>query len=463
MAEIWIYNTLTRRKERFIPFQPGHVKMYVCGVTVYDYCHLGHARVMVVFDVVYRYFRHRGFKVTYVRNITDIDDKIIQRAAAEGIPFQELTERYIEAMHQDEEALGVLRPTFEPRATQAIDKIIEMIQKLLEKGHAYVAENGDVYYAVESFKEYGKLSGKRPEELMAGARVEVSDAKRSPLDFVLWKRAKPGEPSWESPWGPGRPGWHIECSAMSTSLLGGTFDIHGGGQDLIFPHHENEIAQSQAALDEPFARYWMHVGFVRVNQEKMSKSLGNVFLIRELLKRYPGEAIRFFILSSHYRRPLEYTEESVAQAKRGLERLYLALRRLPKTEEEGVDERAKPYERAFHEAMADDFNTPEAIATLFELAREINRLKRENLEEAARLGRTLKALGEPLGILQRDPEQFLRGEAPLSEEEISRLIQERAEARKRRDFATADRIRDQLKEKGILLEDTPEGTVWRRG
>ncbi len=455
-----LYNSLTRRKEVFTPLEPGKVRMYVCGMTVYDYCHLGHARVMVVFDVLARYLRWKGYEVTYVRNITDIDDKIIRRAAEAGVPIETLTERFIEAMHEDERALGCLPPDREPRATRAIDAIIAMIQRLIDEGYAYLGDNGDVYYAVARFRDYGKLSGKKPEELRAGARVEVSEAKRDPLDFVLWKRAKPGEPAWDSPWGPGRPGWHIECSAMSTQCLGPHFDIHGGGADLQFPHHENEIAQSEAATGQPFVDYWVHVGFVRVDREKMSKSLGNFFTIRDLLAKYPGEVIRFFILTSHYRSPLDFSEQSLAQGRAALTRLYTTLRGLPEADE---GEEGEIWRRRFEAAMDDDLNTPEALAVLFELAKEINRLGDQDPARATRLAATLKKLGGVLGLLSQDPEHFLQGgEAGLSDEEIERLIEEREQARKRRDWATADRIRDQLKARGIVLEDTPQGTLWRR-
>ncbi|GAB6067748.1 cysteine--tRNA ligase [Methylothermus subterraneus] len=454
-----IFNSLTRRKEIFRPILPGKVRMYVCGVTVYDYCHLGHGRVMVVFDSIARYLRWLGFELTYVRNITDIDDKIIRRAEELKIPIAALTEKFIQAMHEDERALGCLPPDLEPRATQSIPQIIAMIQTLLDKGYAYLGDNGDVYFAVGKFAGYGKLSGKNLEELRAGARVEVAEAKRDPLDFVLWKRAKPNEPAWDSPWGLGRPGWHIECSAMSTSCLGAHFDIHGGGADLQFPHHENEIAQSEGATGEPFANYWIHVGFVRIDQEKMSKSLGNVFTLRELLERYPGEAIRFFLLTSHYRSPLDYSEDSLVSAKAGLERLYTALRGLP---ENAVQMDEQNFSVRFKQAMDDDFNTPEALAVLFDLAKEINRLKSQDLKRAARLGATLKSLGGVVGLLQQDPEAFLRGKTPLPAEAIERLIEARNQARKARDWATADRIREQLKAHGIVLEDTPQGTLWRR-
>ncbi|MGZ8214235.1 MAG: cysteine--tRNA ligase, partial [Methylosarcina sp.] len=395
-----IYNTLTRQKEPFKPRVSGKVGMYVCGMTVYDYCHIGHARVMVVFDTVARYFRYSGYELTYVRNITDIDDKIIQRANENGEDFRQLTARFIDAMHEDERALGVLPPDIEPRATQSIASIIAMIEALLGKGYAYVGSNGDVYYSVAKFEKYGRLSGKNLEDLQAGERVDVDPAKQNALDFVLWKMAKANEPAWESPWGPGRPGWHIECSAMSTCCLGNHFDIHGGGMDLQFPHHENEIAQSEGATGEPFVNLWMHNGFVRVNEEKMSKSLGNFFTVREVLKSYRPEIIRFFILSSHYRSPLNYSNEQQNDAKAGLDRLYTALR--------GVSATAAPassgYENRFKEAMDDDFNTPVAIAVLFDLARELNKAKQNEPAKAAEIARDLKFFGGLLGILQDDPE-----------------------------------------------------------
>ncbi len=457
-----IYNDLHRRKEAFEPLEPGRVRMYVCGMTVYDYCHLGHARVVVVFDVVQRYLKARGFEVTYVRNITDIDDKIIQRANEQGVPFHELTARFIDAMHEDFDALGVERPTIEPRATEHLGEILAMIERLIERGHAYVAENGDVYYDVRSFPEYGKLSGKSIDDLEAGARVEPGEGKRDPLDFALWKAAKPGEPAWDSPWGQGRPGWHIECSAMSTTALGDTFDIHGGGADLTFPHHENEIAQSEGATGHPFVRYWMHNGFVRVNDEKMAKSLGNFFTIREILERYRPEEVRYFILTSHYRSPLNYDETHLVNARKALDRLYTALRGLPAAE----PGEAEKYVEAFNAAMDDDFNTPEALAVLFELVREINRERGQDPEKAARMGAELKRLGGILGLLQDDPETWLKGgsggESGLSDEQIEALIQQRLEARKARNWAEADRIRDELKAQGIVLEDTPQGTSWRR-
>ncbi len=455
-----IYNDLHNRKEEFQPIEPGKIRMYVCGMTVYDYCHLGHARMIVVFDVVYRYLKARGYDVTYVRNITDIDDKIIQRANEQGIPFHELTGKFIDAMHEDLAALGVEPPSQEPRATEHIDEILEMIQKLIDNGHAYVTDSGDVYYSVSSFPEYGKLSGKSIEDLQAGARVESSDEKRDPLDFALWKAAKPGEPAWDSPWGKGRPGWHIECSAMSTKALGDTFDIHGGGADLTFPHHENEIAQSEGATCHHFVNYWMHNGFVRVNDEKMSKSLGNFFTIREIMQHYRPEEIRYFILTSHYRSPLNYDEEHLLNARQALNRFYTALRGLPEAEPGDADK----WLEAFNEAMDDDFNTPEALAAMFELVREINKVRGEDQARAARMAATLKQMGAVLGILQDDPEQWLRGGVGdgLSDEEIETLIQQRLDARKEKNWAEADRIRDELKEKGVILEDGAGGTTWRR-
>ena len=457
-----IYNDLTNRKEEFKPLEPGKVRMYVCGMTVYDLCHLGHARVMVVFDVVYRYLQAMGYDVTYIRNITDIDDKIINRANENGEPFSELTERYIAAMHEDAGALGVLLPDDEPKATAHIAEIIAMVQKLIDNGHAYLAENGDVYYDVKSFPGYGKLSGKSIDDLQSGARVEVGDIKRDPLDFVLWKSAKPGEPYWQSPWGDGRPGWHIECSAMSTCCLGDTFDIHGGGADLTFPHHENEIAQSEGATGKPFVNYWMHNGFVRINDEKMSKSLGNFFTVREILTRYRPEEVRYFILTSQYRSPLNYDEEHLDNARGALTRFYTALRGLAEAQPAGGESFAERYQAA----MDDDFNTPEALAVLFDLAREINRVRAEDESRAVGLGAELRRLGGILGILQDDAESYLRGGAApgdgLTDDTIETMIQQRLDARASKDWAEADRIRDQLKDQGVLLEDGPQGTTWRR-
>lgn len=456
-----IYNDLSRSKETFEPLQPGKVNLYVCGMTVYDLCHLGHARVMVVFDVVYRYLKAVGYDVTYIRNITDIDDKIINRANENGEPFHELTERFIQAMHEDSDALGIIPPDAEPKATDHIAEIISMCEKLIEKGHAYVADNGDVYYDVYSFPAYGKLSGKSLEDLQAGARVEPGDVKRNPLDFALWKSAKPDEPSWQSPWGDGRPGWHIECSAMSTKALGDTFDIHGGGADLTFPHHENEIAQSEGATGHPFVKYWMHNGFVRINDEKMSKSLGNFFTVREILERYQAEEVRYFILTSQYRSPLNYSDEHLDNARNALTRFYTALRGLP----EATPTADTQFEKDFHAAMQDDFNTPEALATLFELVREINRVRADDEAAAVSLGALLRQLGDLIGILQSDAESYLRGGASANDgdAEIDALVAQRNEAKANKDWGTADEIRNKLQEMGVVLEDGPSGTTWRRG
>jgi cysteinyl-tRNA synthetase len=480
-----IHNSLTGRKEPFRPIVPGEVRMYVCGMTVYDYCHLGHARMLIAFDVVRRHLKASGYRVTFVRNITDIDDKIIKRAAENGEPMSALTDRFIRAYHEDCEALGVERADFEPRATEYLPQIIAMVARLVEKGYAYVGDNGDVYYSVSRFEPYGQLSGKRLADLRAGARIDVDEAKRDPLDFVLWKAAKPGEPSWESPWGPGRPGWHIECSAMSVELLGTHFDIHGGGMDLKFPHHENEIAQTCAACGSKFVNLWMHNGFVRVDDEKMSKSLGNFFTVREVLEwvRDP-EVVRYLMIGSHYRGPINYTSESLAQSDAALERLYLALRGVQPAKRAPA---AAATER-FIAAMDDDFNTPEAIAELQSLARAINTAKAAGrLEEAGLVAGELRGLAARLGLLGQDPETFLRkrpkrvaGDRPdegsaarekggsepgaLSDADIERLIEERATARKAKDFKESDRIRDTLAAGGVVLEDQPGGkTLWRRG
>jgi len=457
-----IYNSLTNKKETFKPIVEGEVKLYVCGMTVYDFCHLGHARVLVAFDVVYRFLKARGYDVTYVRNITDIDDKIIARANENGEEFLALTERFIDAMHEDERALGVLPPTKEPKATENIPEIIAMIETLIEKGHAYVGESGDVYYDVSSFPEYGKLSGRKVDDLRAGERIAVDESKKDPLDFVLWKPAKPDEPSWESPWGDGRPGWHIECSAMSTSILGNNFDIHGGGHDLQFPHHENEIAQSEACTGEHFANYWMHNGFIRINDEKMSKSLNNFFTIRDVLESYSPEAVRYFLLSSHYRSPLNYSTESLDGAMAGLDRLYNALRGLPEAEADRWTE----YEDKFYAAMDDDFNTPEALASLFDLARVVNKLHNtKGPEAAASLGALLKKLAGLLGILQLNPDEWLQQDADgdgMDAASIEAKIQERIQAKADKDWAKADGIRDELKTAGITLEDKGSETIWRR-
>ena len=457
-----IYNTLNNRKEVFEPITPGQVQMYVCGMTVYDYCHIGHARVLVVFDVVYRYLKHLGYQVTYVRNITDIEDKIINRAIENGEAYDQLTERFIRAMHEDSDALGVLRPDVEPRATEAVDEMLNMIEVLEQKGFAYQADNGDVYFAVAKFASYGQLSGKKISELRAGERVELDLGKRDPLDFVLWKSAKPGEPSWPSKFGDGRPGWHIECSAMSRSLFGNHFDIHGGGQDLQFPHHENEIAQSECCNDEKFVNYWMHNGFVRVNEEKMSKSLGNFFILRDVLDSYRAEEIRYFIVSSHYRSPLNYSEEQLDNARSALQRLYAALLDTkPTALPQGSD-----YQKRFEEALDDDFNTANAVAVLFDLVREINRSKREQQERQHELASLLRHLGGLLGLLQADAEEFLKSRTGqsegLSDTAIEDLISARLQARADKDWTSADRIRDELSEAGIVIEDGNDGTRWRR-
>ncbi|HPE59282.1 MAG TPA: cysteine--tRNA ligase [Thiolinea sp.] len=460
-----IYNSLARRKQEFVPITPGEVRMYVCGMTVYDFCHLGHARVMVVFDMVYRYLQASGYQVTYVRNITDIDDKIIRRARENQETTTELTQRFIRAMHEDEEALGILRPDAEPRATASIDGMLAMISTLIDNKLAYVGSNNDVYYDVSRFGSYGKLSGRRLEDLRAGERIAVDEVKDDPLDFVLWKAAKPGEPSWDSPWGPGRPGWHIECSAMSRTLLGDHFDIHGGGHDLQFPHHENEIAQSEGCIGHQHVNYWMHNGFIRIDDEKMSKSLGNFFTIREVLEQYRAEEIRYFMLNSHYRSPLNYSTETLDNARSSLKRLYTALRGLPAAEAPQDSDQ----EFRFRAAMEDDFNTPEAMAVLFELVREANRLRQEDgVEAAAPQGALLKRLANVLGLLERDAESWFRGDdmstdnAP-DDAAIEALVQERLAARANRDWATSDRIRDELGASGIVLEDTGGSTSWRRG
>ncbi len=455
-----IYNTLARDKQPFVPIEPGRVRMYVCGMTVYDYCHLGHARVMVVFDLVTRWLRASGYAVTYVRNITDIDDKIIRRAAENGESIGTLTQRFVDAMDEDATALGVIKPDHEPRATEYVPQMQAIIDRLERSRLAYVASDGDVNYSVRDFAGYGKLSGKSLEDLRAGERVEVNSGKRDPLDFVLWKRSKEGEPFWESAWGRGRPGWHIECSAMSAALLGETFDIHGGGQDLQFPHHENEIAQSEGATGQPFVRYWMHNGFVRVDDEKMSKSLGNFFTVREVLGRYDAEVVRFFIARAHYRSPLNYSDRHLDDARQALARLYTALKGID-APQVAVDWQ-EPRAARFKAAMDDDFNTPEAIAVLFDLAGELNRSR-----DPAVAG-LLRALGRGLGLLERDPLVFLQsaaGDTPagaLDPAAIEAKIAERAAAKKARDFATADAIRADLLASGIVLEDGAGGTLWRR-
>jgi len=468
-----IYNSLAREKQEFVPIEAGQVGMYVCGVTVYDYCHLGHARFLIAFDVVRRWLRALGYQVTYVRNITDIEDKIIKRAKENREPVESLTVRFIQAMDEDAAALGVEKPDFEPRATGHVPGMVEMIGQLEARGLAYTAASGDVNYAVRKFPGYGKLSGKSLDELQAGERVEVDITKQDPLDFVLWKKGKAGEPFWESPWGQGRPGWHIECSVMSSALLGRHFDIHGGGQDLQFPHHENEIAQSEGAHGGKFVNYWMHNGFIRVDNEKMSKSLGNFFTIREVLAKYDPEVVRFFIARTHYRSPINYSDQNLEDAKHSLARLYTALRGIPAAASE-VDW-TEVHAKRFHEAMNDDFNTSEAVAVLFDLANELNR------SHDAGIAKLLKSLGGLLGLLQRDPVAFLQGgitgqlnvkaeDARLASsgtvsytpESIEKLIADRAAARKAKNFAESDRIRKELLDAGIVLEDSAQGTTWRR-
>lgn len=458
---IQLYNTLTQEKEPLQTIEPGKVGLYVCGMTVYDYCHLGHGRVLVAFDVIARYLRCRGFDVNYIRNVTDIDDKILRRAEENGELFSDLTDRMIDAMHEDEKKLGIISPDHEPRATAYVDDMVSMIDVLIEKGYAYPADNGDVYFAVNEFPAYGKLSNKKLDDLIAGARVGVSDAKRSPADFALWKAAAPEEVSWPSPWGPGRPGWHIECSAMSTQCLGNSFDIHGGGPDLLFPHHENEIAQSECATGSHFVNYWMHAGAVRVDKEKMSKSLGNFFTIRDILKKYPAEVVRYFLVTSHYRSQVDYSEDNLVEAGNTLERLYTALRGLRPVPEPAETE----FDRQFHAAMSDDFNTAGANTVLHAVASEINQMRRnDDLKSAAELAGVLVRLGDILGLLQADPEAFFQtGKAgDLSAEEIEGQIEARKAARRNRDFAEADRIRDSLSEQGVILDDSREGTSWRR-
>ena len=456
-----IHNSLTKCKQNFVPLTPGKVKIYVCGMTVYDYCHLGHARVMVVFDMVVRWFRTSGFDVTYVRNITDIDDKIIKRAQENNESIEILTTRFIQAMGEDASALGVLPPSHEPRATRYVANMIAMIQVLIDKDIAYTASNGDVYYAVSKFPDYGKLSGKVSSELYAGERVTVDPYKKDPLDFVLWKTAKLDEPCWASPWGNGRPGWHIECSAMCERFLGEHLDIHGGGQDLQFPHHENEIAQSEAVHELPFVNYWMHNGFVRVDNEKMSKSLDNFFTVRNVLARYQPEVVRFFILRAHYRSPLNYSDRHLEDARHALDRLYTALKgsKVPTSE---ILDWSDPRAQRFMEAMNDDFNTSEAIAVLFDLANETN--KTGELKGAI----LLKLLGGLLGLLQQDPQQYLQNEVVIGDStytagNIEQMIQYRLAARKAGNYTEADRIRKELLDVGITLEDNSQGTTWRRG
>ena len=456
-----IYNTLTHEKEEFRPINKGKVGIYVCGLTVYDYTHLGHARMLVSFDVIVRHLRAKGFEVTYVRNITDIDDKILARATENKEVFSDLTARFIASMHEDEKALSVLPPDIEPRATEHIASMISMINTLVQKDYAYKAENGDVYFSVVNFPEYGKLSKKKMDELLDGARVGVGELKRDPRDFVLWKSSKDGNVGWDSPWGYGRPGWHIECSAMSTEALGNNFDIHGGGSDLLFPHHENEIAQSQCATGCKFANYWMHNGPLRVDNEKMSKSLDNFFTVREVLKSYSPEVIRYLLISSHYRSPINYSEQSLQQSAKALERVYIGLKGLElKSAKSLANSR---YERAYFEAMDDDFNTPEALGILFEMVAEINKIRSTNFDLACQLGKLLLRLGNFLGILNLSPEEFLRGEDDLNinRSEIDNLIQERETARAVKNWQRADEIRDQLLKMKVVVEDNASGSDWR--
>lgn len=454
-----VFNTLTRKKQSFEPIKPGHVGIYVCGVTTYDYCHIGHARTYVAFDIVVRYLRKLGYDVKYVRNITDLDDKIIKRAAENGEDFHQVTERFIQEMHKDFDALSLVRPDIEPRVTDHMDEIIQMIERLIENGNAYEAGNGDVLFDVSTFNDYGKLSRQDLEQLQAGSRVDVDAAKQDPLDFVLWKAAKPGEPSWSSPWGEGRPGWHIECSAMNRKHLGNTFDIHGGGSDLSFPHHENEIAQSCCANQSEYVKYWMHSGMVQVDNEKMSKSLGNFFTIRSVLEQYDSETVRYFLLSSHYRSQLNYTQENLDQAHSALERLYTALREI--TPQTASEELRSKYWQSFQQAMDDDLNAPEAMSVLFEIAREINRNRESAPDTAAQLAHVLLELAEVMGLLQQSPEEFLQGDDD-DVAKIEALIAKRNQAREDKDWAAADDARDELTNMGVVLEDGAEGTRWRR-
>jgi cysteinyl-tRNA synthetase len=458
-----IYNSFTQQKEPFAPINPPKVGIYVCGLTVYDYCHIGNARIFVFFDTLVRYLKDQRFEVNYVRNITDIDDKIIERAAENHENVESLTRRFIKIMHEDAQALGTLRPDVEPLATCHMDDIIAMIKTLITKNYAYVAKNGDVYYDVAKFSEYGVFAHQKLDNLRSGIRVEVSDAKHDPLDFVLWKIAKPNEPSWDSPWGKGRPGWHSECAAMSTRFLGKHFDIHGGGSDLRFPHHQNEAAQAQIAYSSKFVNTWMHVGYVQVNKEKMSKSTGNFFILREALKQYDAEVLRYFLLNSHYRSPLEYSSENLTNAKAALERFYLALRDLPEIITDKSDDESQHLISTFYDAMNDDLNTPKAIAALFDIAREINRLRDTGeLNRAARLAVQLRQLGDILGLLQKKPRDFLQANVSNDQtKQIEKLIAERNLARKNRTWQAADQIRDQLTALGIELEDTEQGTIWR--
>ena len=453
---IKFYNSLTNQKEDFVPINEGEVGMYVCGMTVYDNCHLGHARAMMAFDILARYLRYQNYKVNFVRNITDIDDKIIERANENNETIDALTDRTIASMHEDFSKLGLELPTNEPRATDHIEGMIKMINGLIDKGHAYHSESGDVFFAVRTFPEYGKLSNKNIDDLNPGARIKEDDSKKDPLDFVLWKSAKPNEPSWDSPWGLGRPGWHIECSVMSLENLGEHFDIHGGGPDLLFPHHENEIAQSECASDHKFANYWMHSGLLKINGEKMSKSLGNFAMLKDLYDSYHPEVIRYYLISSHYRSSLNFDNESLDQARSALTRLYQALLLAPSEETDLHDESISE----FIKSMNDDLNTPEALSTLFGLAKLIN--NSQNVQEQSMYSSTMKELGQVLGLLHENSDAFLQYGASLSDDEIEAQIQQRNEARKANDFQKADQIRDDLAEQGILLDDSTDGTTWKK-
>ncbi len=453
-----LYNSLTKQKETFKPLQPGVVKLYKCGVTVYDYCHIGHGRSMLVFDMVVRFLRSQGWQVEYVCNITDIEDKIIKRAHENNEPIEALTARFIQAMHEDQQALGLLPADKEPRATHYMPQMLQLVQQLLDKGVAYQAENGDVYFAIDQFAEYGKLSNRKVDEMEAGARIEITASKRNPLDFVLWKKSKAGEPQWDSPWGAGRPGWHLECSAMAVDLLGQPFDIHGGGMDLKFPHHENEIAQSEAACHKPFANYWLHNGLLNIDGDKMSKSLNNFFTIRDVLKDHHAEVVRYFMLSAHYRSPISYSVENLLKARQSLKSLYLSLRDV--TPATTVTPSA--YSEKFNAAMNDDFNSPQAFAVLFEMAHELNRRKEKN-EATAAIAAELKFLAENFGLLNEEPLLFLQGDVDSDEvKTINDLIAARTAARHNKDWAAADKARDALVKMGVVIEDTPQGTKWRR-
>ena len=456
-----IYNTLTNQKEEFSPIDPNSIGIYVCGMTVYDFCHMGHARVLVMFDVITRHMKRNFPEVKYVRNITDIDDKIISRAIENNEDIYALTNRFIDAMHDDEKALGVLTPDLEPRATDSIDQMINMIESLTKKGLAYQGKNGDVYYSVRKFKNYGMLSGKNLDDLVAGARIDIESDKQDPLDFVLWKMAKPNEPKWPSPWGEGRPGWHIECSAMSTHFIENHFDIHGGGMDLTFPHHENEIAQSEGANNCKFVNTWMHVGFVNINDEKMSKSLNNFFTIRDVLKKYDGETLRYFLMSSHYRSPLNFSDENIAGAKSALKRLYNSYRGLS-IDKGTLTGNVSDFENRFNSALDDDFNTPIALSILFEIAKQININRKDDLKQAKTLAQLLIKLGNCIGILEYDVEDYLKQGMELSELNINEKIRQRDTARDSKDFALSDQIRDELLALGIILEDSTNGTTWRK-